>query len=198
MTEPVAHPETNKQPASKPWYKNWKILAAIVVVIILLSQCGGDDDGDAGAGPDSTETIAEQTAPTEDAAEEPAETETEEATPEATEEETEEPAAVDEAEVFTQRILDSGAYSSWSDIVIAQADLSGDFITLDQVSGHTVFLKVQAALTEDEKVELGHWMFNMSGQQDYRTFVVTDTTGIDQNVFCSPDSKVCATSIWDT
>lgn len=115
----------------------------------------------------------------------------------AQEEEAAEEPAVDQEEAFTQRILDSGAYQSWSDIVIAQADLSGDFITLDRVSGDTVFLKVQAALTEDEKVALGRWMFNMSGQEEYKTFVVTDTSGIDQNVFCSPSSRQCATSIWD-
>lgn len=186
--------EGNSPPKpAKPWFKKWWAWALGVFLLFAAFGALLDDDAPETAAPEPTVTATEP-APDDEPETTP---EPEEATSEPEPEIDEEAATQQAVEDFQSRILENFPGGAWSDIVIAQADVSGLSITVERVHGDTVDLRVQEHLSEDEKVAIGQWMFNMSGQQDYDTFVVTDTSGRDQNVFCSASSRRCATSIFD-
>ncbi|WP_052459619.1 hypothetical protein [Tessaracoccus massiliensis] len=186
--------ETTKP--SKPWYKKWWVI--VLAVLFVLGMIGSllDDDTDE-ASPAPTPTVTETAVAPEPQPEPMQEPTTEE--PPAEE-------ATGDAPVETQPPADEPSdeqrLAAVEEALLVGTDMAPTWtlpITGMELRSDTLFVRYQESLADTEKVELGQYLHNFlrAAPEDLEidTFVITDTSGIDFNVFCG--KTICAGSIWD-
>lgn len=187
--------ETTKP--SKPWYKKWWAiaLAALFVLGMIGSLLDGDDADEAAPAP--TPTVTETAV-----APEPQPEPTQEPT-------TEEPPAEEatgDAPVETQPPADEPSDEQRLAAVEEALGIGKDFepswakpITGMELRSDTLFVRYQESLADTEKVELGQYLHNFLRAAPENlgidTFVITDTSGLDFNVWCG--RTICADSVMD-
>lgn len=209
-TQPSAH---EPHPA-KPWYKKWWVITIGVVlalgIIGNLIDDGTDDqvatpaettppavvETAAEPSPDHPTPASEMAAPETTSAEAaPAETEVASG-PGVTEpieptQPDEEPELTDDQRVDAIRVV-LGEGEEWAPTWTLP-------ITDMQAQGDTLFVNYQETLADEEKVQLGQYLHNFLRAAPENlgidTFVITDTSGLDFNVWCG--RTICADSVMD-